>query len=115
MNDINSTWDFIAGVQQQFLNKIVLISLGDANAHIKLTTLQARDHFIRTMGDIIARYDFDGLDIDSEGGSLSMDAGDTIAAPKTPAIVNLINAIKALKERFGNDFILTMAPETAYV
>jgi chitinase len=108
--------DFIAGVQQQqALNKKVLISLGGANVHIKLTTIESRDNFIRTMGDIIARYGFDGLDIDLEGGSLSMDAGDTIASPKTPAIVNMINAVKAIKARFGADFILTMAPETAYV
>ncbi|TQV84343.1 PKD domain-containing protein [Aliikangiella coralliicola] len=108
--------DFIAGVRlQQSKGKKVLISLGGANAHIQLKTATARDNYIRTMGDIIARYGFDGMDIDLEGGSLSMDAGDTIANPKTPAIINLIDATRALKTRFGPDFILTMAPETAYV
>lgn len=108
--------DFIAGVRaQQAKGKKVLISLGGANAHLQLKTTTARDNYVRTMGDIIARYGFDGMDIDLEGGSLSMDAGDTIANPKTPAIINLIDATRKLKARFGAQFVLTMAPETAYV
>ncbi|MCW8879691.1 MAG: chitinase [Kangiellaceae bacterium] len=108
--------DFIDGVRlQQSRGKKVLISLGGANAHIQLNTTTARDNFVRTMGDIIARYGFDGMDIDLEGGSLNMDPGDTIANPQTPAIVNLISATRSLKSRFGASFVLTMAPETAYV
>ena len=107
---------FIQGVRyQQSLGKKVLISLGGANAHIQLNSDTARENFVRTMGDIIERYGFDGMDIDLEGGSLNMTAGDTIDNPKTPAIVNLIAATKRLKSRFGSGFILTMAPETAYV
>lgn len=67
------------------------------------------------MGAIIAEYGFNGMDIDLEGGSLNMTAGDTVQQAKTPAIVNLIDASKQLVARFGDDFILTMAPETAYV
>jgi chitinase len=93
----------------------VLISLGGANAHIQLNNAAQRDNFVRTMGDIIARYGFNGMDIDLEGGSMSMNAGDTVANPQTPAIVNMISATRSLKARFGAGFILTMAPETAYV
>jgi len=107
---------FKSGVQSlQNKGKKVLISLGGANAHIQLNTAASRDNFVRTMGEIIATYGFDGMDIDLEGGSLFMNAGDTIANPQTPAIVNLIAATRSLKARFGDSFILTMAPETAYV
>ncbi|ADV68760.1 chitinase [Deinococcus maricopensis] len=109
--------DFIAGIRaQQAKGKKVLISLGGANAHIQLNTTAARDNFVRTMGDIIARYGLNGLDIDLEGGSLALNPGDTdLNHPTTPAIVNLIAAVKSLKARFGANFLLTMAPETAYV
>ncbi len=107
---------FLSGVQLlQSRGQKVLISLGGANAHITLNNTTERDNFIRTMGDIIARFNLDGMDIDLEGGSLNMTAGDTVASPQTPAIVNLIEATKQIKARFGSDFILTMAPETAYV
>ncbi|SMB79234.1 chitinase [Deinococcus hopiensis] len=109
--------DFIAGIRgQQAKGKKVLISLGGANAHIQLNTTLARDNFVRTMGDIISRYGLNGLDIDLEGGSLALNSGDTdLNNPTTPAVVNLIAAVKSLKARFGSGFVLTMAPETAYV
>ncbi len=108
--------NFISGVRLlQARGQKVLISLGGANAHIQLNNAAQRDNFVRTMGDIIARYGFNGMDIDLEGGSLSMGAQDTVANPQTPAIVNLISATRSLKARFGSSFILTMAPETAYV
>ncbi|MVN89455.1 chitinase [Deinococcus sp. HMF7620] len=109
--------DFIAGIRaQQSKGKKVLISLGGANAHIQLNTAAARDNFVRTMGDIIARYGLNGLDIDLEGGSLALNPGDTdLNNPTTPAVLNLIGAVQSLKARFGSGFLLTMAPETAYV
>lgn len=111
--------DFIAGIRaQQAKGKKVLISLGGANAHIQLNSIAARDNFVRTMGDVIARYGLNGVDIDLEGGSLALANGDSdsdINRPTTPAVVNLIAAVKSLKTRFGDDFMVTMAPETAYV
>ncbi|MBD8524590.1 PKD domain-containing protein [Pseudomarimonas arenosa] len=107
---------FRNGVRQlQARGQKVLISIGGANAHIQLNTTAQRDAFVQSMGDIIASYGFDGIDIDLEGGSMSMNAGDTVANPQTPAIVNMISAIRSLKQRFGSGFLLTMAPETAYV
>ena len=107
---------FRAGLRQlQARGQKVLISIGGANAYIQLNSVAERDNFVRTLGDIIASYGFDGMDIDLEGGSLNMNPGDTVANPQTPAIVNLIDATRALKARFGPGFVLTMAPETAYV
>lgn len=115
-NNVETEEEFKAGVKQlQAEGKIVNISLGGANAHISLDTPLARDNFIRTMGEIIETYGLNGLDIDLEGGSMNMTAGDRVTEAKTPAIVYMIEAVKTLKARFGDDFILTMAPETAYV
>ncbi len=35
--------------------------------------------------------------------------------PTTPQIVNLISAIRTISDHYGPDFLLSMAPETAYV
>lgn len=114
--NVETPAQFKAAVKQlQSEGKIVLLSLGGANVHLTLDTIEERDNFVRTMGAIIAEYGFNGMDIDLEGGSLNMTAGDTVQQAKTPAIVNLIDATKQLVARFGDDFILTMAPETAYV
>jgi chitinase len=56
------------------------------------------------------------LDVDFEGHSLTLNAGDNNPfSPTTPVIVNLISALKTLKARYGSGFVLTMAPETFFV
>ncbi|KAK2803086.1 hypothetical protein FQN49_008881, partial [Arthroderma sp. PD_2] len=61
-------------------------------------------------------YGLDGLDIDFEGHSLFLDQGDTdFKNPKTAVVVNLIAALKSLKQKYGDAFVLTMAPETFFV
>lgn len=99
----------------QAKGKIVNISIGGQNGRIELHTTEARDNFVQTLGDIIANYGFNGLDIDLEGAPFTLSATDTIANPTSPGIVNMIDAVKSLKARFGKDFVLTMAPEIAYV
>ncbi len=103
----------------QFLQsqgKKVIISIGGAEGQVQLNTTSARDKFISSMISIIEEYGFDGMDIDFEGQSLSFNLGDTdFENPTTPVIVNTIDAVRDVCNHFGNDFILTMAPETFFV
>ncbi len=104
----------IAELQSQ--GKKVLISIGGANGAIELTTQQARNQFVATMKNIINTYQFDGLDIDLEGSSLSLSPGDTnFRNPTSPKVVNLISGVQELLNTYGSGFLLTMAPETVYV
>lgn len=96
----------------------IVISIGGATAPIALSSDVERDTFIVTMTNIINTYNFDGMDIDLEGNSLTL-AGGTISNPTTPTIVRMIFAIKQIMANYytshGKKLILTMAPETAFV
>ncbi|MGP3978859.1 chitinase [Streptomyces sp. 8N114] len=109
--------EFKAAVKaKQAQGKKVLLSIGGQNGQVRLTTAEARDRFVSSVSAIIDEYGLDGLDIDFEGHSLSLDAGDTdFKNPTTPVVVNLISAVKSLKAKYGQDFTLTMAPETFFV
>ncbi|MGW9030249.1 chitinase [Streptomyces sp. NPDC055722] len=109
--------DFKAAVKaKQAAGKKVLISIGGQNGQVQLTTTAARDAFVSSVSKIIDTYGLDGVDIDFEGHSLSLDANDTdFRNPTTPVIVNLISALKSLKARYGSKFVLSMAPETFFV
>jgi chitinase len=108
---------FIAAIKaKRAAGKKVLLSIGGANGQVQLTSTAARDTFVSSVSAIIDRYGLDGVDIDFEGHSLSLNTGDTdFKNPTTPVIVNLIAAIKSLKARYGAGFVLTMAPETFFV
>ncbi|MEU4566783.1 cellulose binding domain-containing protein [Micromonospora sp. NPDC023956] len=108
---------FVTAIRaKQAQGKKVLLSIGGQNGQVQLTTTAARDTFVRSVSAIIDRYGLNGLDIDFEGHSLYLDAGDTdFRNPTTPVIVNLISAIRTLKQRYGANFVLTMAPETFFV
>ncbi|MEV5236592.1 glycoside hydrolase family 18 protein [Streptomyces pseudogriseolus] len=114
---VESDAEFKAAIKaKQAAGKKVLISIGGQNGQVQLTTTAARDTFVSSVSKIIDEYGLDGLDIDFEGHSLSLNADDTdFKNPKTPVIVNLISALKTLKARYGDDFVLTMAPETFFV
>jgi chitinase len=114
---VESDADFIAAIRaKQAAGKKVLISIGGANGQVQLTSTAARDTFVSSVSAIIDRYGLDGLDIDFEGHSLYLNAGDTdFRNPTTPVVVNLISALKTLKARYGAKFVLTMAPETFFV
>ncbi|MEF9913652.1 glycoside hydrolase family 18 protein [Streptomyces sp. P5-A9] len=106
--------EFKAAIKaKQAAGKKVLISIGGQNGQVQLASTAARDTFV---SKIIDTYGLDGLDIDFEGHSLSLATGDTdFRSPTTPVIVNLISAVKTLKAKYGDDFVLTMAPETFFV
>ncbi|MFJ8940677.1 chitinase [Streptomyces sp. NPDC102365] len=114
---VESDAEFKAAIKaKQAAGKKVLISIGGQNGQVQLTTAAARDTFVTSVSKIIDTYGLDGLDIDFEGHSLSLNADDTdFKNPKTPVIVNLISALKTLKAKYGDDFVLTMAPETFFV
>ncbi len=115
--NVETKAEFKAAVKaKQAAGKKVLISIGGQNGQVQLTTAQARDKFVSSVSAIIDEYGLDGLDIDFEGHSLSLNADDTdFKKPKTPVIVNLISAVKTLKAKYGSRFTLTMAPETFFV
>ena len=95
----------------------VLISIGGANARVELNNDQEREEFITSMTNIIRTYGFNGLDIDLEGNSVALQTGDNdYRNPTTPKVRNLISATKTIRNTIGADrFILSMAPETAFV
>jgi chitinase len=114
---VESDADFVAAIRaKQAQGKKVLISIGGQNGQVRLTTTAARDKFVSSVSAIIDKYGLNGLDVDFEGHSLSLDSGDTdFRNPTTPVIVNLISALKSLKAKYGPGFVLTMAPETFFV
>ncbi|WP_326672797.1 chitinase [Streptomyces sp. NBC_01257] len=115
--NVESVAEFKAAIKaKQAAGKKVLISIGGQNGQVQLATTAARDTFVSSVSKIIDEYGLDGLDIDFEGHSLSLNTGDTdFRSPTTPVIVNLISAVKTLKAKYGAKFVLTMAPETFFV
>ncbi|MER7744873.1 glycoside hydrolase family 18 protein [Streptomyces bacillaris] len=115
--NVESEADFKAAIKaKQAAGKKVLISIGGQNGQVQLASTAARDAFVTSVSKIIDTYGLDGLDIDFEGHSLSLNTGDSdFRNPTSPVIVNLISAVKTLKAKYGSDFILTMAPETFFV
>ncbi|MEV7372060.1 glycoside hydrolase family 18 protein [Streptomyces sp. NPDC090301] len=115
--NVESVADFKAAIKaKQAAGKKVLISIGGQNGQVQLSTTAARDTFVSSVSKIIDEYGLDGLDIDFEGHSLSLQTGDTdFRNPTSPVIVNLIQAVRTLKAKYGQNFVLTMAPETFFV
>ncbi|MFT7616950.1 MAG: chitinase [Planctomycetota bacterium] len=104
----------VATLQAQ--GKKVLISIGGANGPVHLNNTTEINNFVTSMLSIINTYGFDGLDIDLEGGSLSIGPGDNdFTNPTSPRVVNFISAIHQLLALLPSDFLLTAAPETATV
>ncbi len=96
--------------------KKVLLSVGGANGHVELRNAAERQEFVDSVTSIIVQYGLDGLDVDFEGQSVHVDAGDSdITNPTTPVIVNLISALRQIRDRVGPGLVLTMAPETFFV
>ena len=108
----------IATLQSQ--GRKVLLSLGGENGILQLNTTANKTSFVTSMKSLMDQYNFDGFDIDLEGGSnLVLNTGDNnFMSPTTPKVVNLIAGIKEIisyRKGLGKDCWLTMAPETYYV
>ena len=115
--DVTTEAQFRQDVQTlQNRGQKVLISIGGANGRIELLTPADATEFADAMIAIIEDYGFDGLDIDLEGTSLGLSTGDNdFRNPTSSKIVNFIAGMEAVLDHFGTDFILTAAPETAFV
>jgi len=92
--------------------KKVIISLGGGGVHFTLADPKSVPLFVSTVTKIVSDYGFDGIDIDFESPSLSIDPGDTdFRHPTTPAIVNIITGLRQLREHFGPSFMISLVPE----
>ncbi len=102
--------DEVAAMQRK--GKKILISLGGGGAVVTLSTAQDLKNFVDSVGSIVADYGFDGVDLDLETPSLILDPGDKdFRKPTTPSVVNLIDAMRQLRKRFGPKFMLAEVPE----
>jgi chitinase len=90
----------------------VMISLGGGGEHFTLADPKRVPTFVSSVTNIVSEYGFDGIDIDFESPSLSIDPGDTdFRHPTTPSIVNLISALRQLHDHFGSNFMISLVPE----
>jgi chitinase len=96
--------------------KKVMISLGGGGQHFTLADAKRIPNFVSSVERIVAEYGFDGIDIDFESPSLSIDPGDKdFQHPTTPSIVNLISALRQLHDHFGPRFMISLVPEGTQV
>jgi chitinase len=92
--------------------KKVMISLGGGGQHFTLADPKRVPNYVSSVEKIVEEYGFDGIDIDFESPSLSIDPGDTdFKHPTTPSIVNLISALRQLHDHFGPKFMISLVPE----
>jgi chitinase len=92
--------------------KKVMISLGGGGQHFTLADPKRVPNFVSSVAAIVAEYGFDGIDIDFESPSLAIDPGDTdFQHPTTPSIVNLISALRQLRDHFGPRLMISLVPE----
>ncbi len=92
--------------------KKVMISLGGGGQHFTLADPKRVPNYVSSVARIVTEYGFDGIDIDFESPSLSIDPGDTdFKEPTTPSIVNLISALRQLHDQLGPGFMISLVPE----
>jgi chitinase len=90
----------------------VLISLGGGGAYYRLDQASQIPNFVSSVEAVVSTYGFDGVDIDFEAPSLSLEPGDTdFRHPKTPSVVNLVAGLRAVHAHFGSSFMISLVPE----
>lgn len=101
----------------QAQGKKIVLSIGGYEGYFSLTSQSAVDQFVSDIKSIVDEYGFDGIDIDLEQSSVQFESGNDkdINNPTSPKIVNMIKAIRTICSSYGDDFILSWAPETFYV
>ncbi len=97
----------------------VVISIGGATGHVVIDSEHKKNVFVNGVIDIIDEYGFDGLDIDMEGVCMDFDdennPGSFDYDSLSVKLQYTISAFQEIHDYYGNDFILTSAPEVAYV
>lgn len=83
-------------------NQHVIISVGGAEGRITINSEEAADKFASSLTAIIKEYGFEGVDIDLEGSAVS-------------GTEYIARGLRKVHDEFGDDFIITMAPETYYM
>jgi chitinase len=94
--------------------KKVLLSIGGANATFVLNNQTHEDNFVNSFIAIKDQYGLDGIDIDTEKGLHTNPNAQISQTNPQYSADYLVRAIKRLKARYGANFLLTMAPETAH-
>lgn len=89
----------------------VLLSIGGAAAAVDLSQTATVDRFIATIVPILKNNNFDGIDIDIESGLVAGASYNQLSTSQS----NLIRLIDGVLAQMPSNFMLTMAPETAYV
>ena len=105
-------------IQLQSEGKKIFMSIGGATYPIMLDSLAEKELFVSSVGTILNKWNFDGLDIDLEGSSLGFNdfTIDSFGDPRLTLMVEGIQEIMAnYHVRHGKKLLLTMAPETHYV
>ena len=98
--------------------KPVLLSLGGETGEFMIQSVDEKIAFRNAIIGIVDAYGFDGIDIDFEGAAAKF--GETSKSLVYSTLTStrsklFIDVIKELKGYYGSSFLLTMAPELAYV
>ena len=110
--------DFKADIKAlQAQGKKIVLSIGGYEGYFSLTSPAAVNQFVSDIKGFVDEYGFDGIDIDLEQSSVTFDSGNDpeLANPTSPKVVNMIGAIRQICAAYGDDFILSWAPETFYM
>ena len=101
----------------QAKGKKIVLSIGGYEGYFSLDSQTAVNQFVSDIKGFVDEYGFDGIDIDLEQSSVQFDQGnDTdIRTIKSPKLANMVSAIRTIVNSYGDDFILSWAPETFYV
>ena len=110
--------DFKADVKTlQAQGKKIVLSIGGYEGYFSLDSQSAINQFVSDITSFIDEYGFDGIDIDLEQSSVNFDSGQdpNINEIKSTRLKNMVTAIRTIVHKYGDDFILSWAPETFYV
>lgn len=101
----------------QAKGKKIVLSIGGYEGYFSLTSENAVNQFVSDIKGMIDEYGFDGIDIDLEQSSVQFESGNDkdINNPISPKVVNMIEAVRTICHSYGDEFILSWAPETFYV